>query len=140
MATNSDWRCIRYGKGPQGARIVDASLIPPRVRPFARTNLGAMTTEPRHRTESITAATVRGLLNIERARAIPWVVGAGLVCGADPARPDLGFAFWQPSVSPSSLVFMSDMTRILDRTHQGDPKAAAELLLLVYDELRKIAA
>src|SRR5438034_1513910 len=35
---------------------------------------------------------------------------------------------------------MSDVTRILDRAAQGDPKAADELLPLVYDELRKLAA
>ena len=35
---------------------------------------------------------------------------------------------------------MNDVTRILDAIHQGDPKAAEELLPLVYDELRKMAA
>ena len=35
---------------------------------------------------------------------------------------------------------MSDITRILDRVQQGDPKAADELLPLVYEELRKLAA
>ena len=35
---------------------------------------------------------------------------------------------------------MSDVTHILDRVHQGDPKASAELLPLVYDELRRLAA
>ena len=35
---------------------------------------------------------------------------------------------------------MSDVTRILDRARQGDPKAAEELLPLVYEELRKLAA
>ncbi len=35
---------------------------------------------------------------------------------------------------------MSDVTRILDRVQQGDPRAADELLPLVYDELRKLAA
>ena len=35
---------------------------------------------------------------------------------------------------------MSDVTRILDRVQQGDPKAADELLPLVYQELRKLAA
>ncbi len=35
---------------------------------------------------------------------------------------------------------MSDVTRILDRVQTGDPKAADELLPLVYDELRKLAA
>ena len=35
---------------------------------------------------------------------------------------------------------MSEVTRILDRAQQGDPKAAEELLPLVYDELRRLAA
>src|SRR5436190_23697567 len=35
---------------------------------------------------------------------------------------------------------VSDATRILDALLQGDPKAADELLPLVYDELRKLAA
>ena len=35
---------------------------------------------------------------------------------------------------------MSDVTRILDRVQQGDPKATEELLPLVYEELRKLAA
>ena len=35
---------------------------------------------------------------------------------------------------------MSDVTRILDRVQQGDSNAAEELLPLVYEELRKLAA
>ena len=35
---------------------------------------------------------------------------------------------------------MSDVTLLLDAAAAGDPKAAAELLPLVYDELRKLAA
>ena len=35
---------------------------------------------------------------------------------------------------------MSDVTRIIERARQGDLKAAAELLPLVYEELRKLAA
>jgi RNA polymerase sigma factor (TIGR02999 family) len=35
---------------------------------------------------------------------------------------------------------MSDVTRILSAIEQGDPHAAEELLPLVYDELRKLAA
>src|SRR5688572_17389304 len=35
---------------------------------------------------------------------------------------------------------MSDVTRILSAIEQGDPHAAAELLPLIYDELRKLAA
>lgn len=34
---------------------------------------------------------------------------------------------------------MSDVTRILEAAQQGDPKAADQLLPLVYDELRKLA-
>ena len=36
--------------------------------------------------------------------------------------------------------FMSDFTRILSQIEQGDPQAAENLLPLVYDELRKLAA
>lgn len=35
---------------------------------------------------------------------------------------------------------MSDVTAILERAQQGDPKAAEELLPLVYEELRRLAA
>src|SRR6266571_49082 len=35
---------------------------------------------------------------------------------------------------------MSDVTRILESIEQGDPHAAEQLLPLVYDELRKLAA
>src|SRR5215213_8270906 len=35
---------------------------------------------------------------------------------------------------------VADVTQILNAIEQGDPKAAAELLPLVYDELRKLAA
>ncbi len=35
---------------------------------------------------------------------------------------------------------MSDLTQIISRIEQGDPKAAEELLPLVYDELRNLAA
>jgi hypothetical protein len=35
---------------------------------------------------------------------------------------------------------MSDVTRILSAIEKGDPSAAEQLLPLVYDELRKLAA
>src|SRR5689334_5384644 len=35
---------------------------------------------------------------------------------------------------------MSEVTRILERVEQGDPHASEELLPLVYEELRKLAA
>jgi RNA polymerase sigma factor (TIGR02999 family) len=42
--------------------------------------------------------------------------------------------------SRDSSVNMSDITRILCRIEQGDAAAATQLLPLVYDELRKLAA
>src|SRR5262245_49918945 len=35
---------------------------------------------------------------------------------------------------------MSDVTRILSTIEQGDPSAAGQLLPLIYDELRRLAA
>ena len=35
---------------------------------------------------------------------------------------------------------MSDVTRILSQIESGDPSAAEQLLPLIYDELRKLAA
>jgi RNA polymerase sigma factor (TIGR02999 family) len=35
---------------------------------------------------------------------------------------------------------VSDLTQILERAQQGDPKAAEELLPLVYEQLRRLAA
>jgi hypothetical protein len=35
---------------------------------------------------------------------------------------------------------MSDVTRILSAIDQGDPRAAEQLFLLVYDELRTLAS
>jgi ECF sigma factor len=35
---------------------------------------------------------------------------------------------------------MSDMTRLVDAAAAGDRKAAVDLLPLIYDELRKLAA
>jgi hypothetical protein len=38
------------------------------------------------------------------------------------------------------LSYMSDVTRILSAVEAGDPSAAEELLPLIYDELRQLAA
>src|SRR5205807_2334187 len=43
-------------------------------------------------------------------------------------------------LSPLFSLNMSEVTRILIAIEQGDPRAAEELLPLVYDELRKLAA
>jgi RNA polymerase sigma factor (TIGR02999 family) len=42
--------------------------------------------------------------------------------------------------SPRTLSGMSEVTKLLDAAAAGDRRAAAELLPLVYDELRKLAA
>jgi DNA-binding GntR family transcriptional regulator len=39
-----------------------------------------------------------------------------------------------------SVLSMSEVTHILDAIEHGDPHAAAHLLPLVYEELRKLAA
>jgi RNA polymerase sigma factor (sigma-70 family) len=41
---------------------------------------------------------------------------------------------------PTTIVDMSDVTRILSQIDSGDPAAAEQLLPLVYEELRKLAA
>ena len=41
---------------------------------------------------------------------------------------------------PRHRLSMNDVTRILSAIEQGDPQAAEQLLPLVYDELRKLAA
>src|SRR5262249_4574713 len=50
-------------------------------------------------------------------------------------RRDSAQRFWI-----SSVLLMSDVTRILSAIEQGDPRAADQLLPLIYDELRKLAA
>lgn len=49
-----------------------------------------------------------------------------------------GFCYSAPGILCSRA--MSDITRVLSGIEQGDPHAAAQLLPLVYDELRKLAA
>jgi RNA polymerase sigma factor (TIGR02999 family) len=44
------------------------------------------------------------------------------------------------ALASGMLLFMSEVTQILSAIEQGDPSAAAQLLPLVYDELRKLAA
>src|SRR5262245_35369967 len=41
---------------------------------------------------------------------------------------------------PTTIGAMSEVTRILEKLDSGDPQAAEQLLPLVYDELRKLAA
>ena len=45
-----------------------------------------------------------------------------------------------PAWKPPMIAPMSDVTQLLHAIDAGDPKAAAQLLPLVYEELRKLAA
>jgi RNA polymerase sigma factor (TIGR02999 family) len=46
---------------------------------------------------------------------------------------------WEASAAPG-WPYMSDVTQILQQIEEGDPSAVQELLPLVYEELRKLAA
>jgi len=54
-------------------------------------------------------------------------------------RAATGFGSWL-ALRPSKLGIVADVTQILNAIEQGDPHAAADLLPLVYDELRRLAA
>src|SRR5262249_46596073 len=47
---------------------------------------------------------------------------------------------WPATPAAVMLDLMSEVTRILSAVEQGDPNAAGQLLPLVYDELRRLAA
>src|SRR6266436_2395235 len=47
---------------------------------------------------------------------------------------------WQGEARGDSLRRVSDVTRVIEAIQRGDPKAAEELLPLVYGELRRLAA
>src|SRR5262249_51781952 len=58
---------------------------------------------------------------------------------SDRDRP-VGLAVCLPGGGPVDSGVMADVTRILNAAEGGDPAAAGQLLPLVYDELRKLAA
>src|SRR5262249_16042380 len=51
-----------------------------------------------------------------------------------------GYTRATPTACPNGVPPMDDVTRILSAIEQGDPNAAEQLLPLVYDELRRLAA
>jgi RNA polymerase sigma factor (TIGR02999 family) len=55
-------------------------------------------------------------------------------------RLELGWFVHSPPKDRVESVAMSEATRLLDAASAGDPRAAEELLPLVYEELRKLAA
>ena len=48
--------------------------------------------------------------------------------------------WWNPCFSGVTIVYMTDVTQILSKIEHGDSNAAEQLLPLVYEELRKLAA
>ena len=48
--------------------------------------------------------------------------------------------FWTAAVDAGTVGPVTDVTRILEAIQRGDSQAAEELLPLVYDELRRLAA
>src|SRR5262249_59146260 len=61
--------------------------------------------------------------------------------GLGPRRATpLGPGSGTPPGRPSEAKSMNDVTRILSAVEQGDSQASEQLLPLVYDELRKLAA
>jgi RNA polymerase sigma factor (TIGR02999 family) len=88
----------------------------------------------------------------EKSPGIPSLLSGGLVYRKSHARRPLE---WGSEATPGGkggrdteedaslcerLVMSEEVTRILDGITQGDPNAAAELLPLVYAELRRLAA
>src|SRR5262249_29101935 len=67
------------------------------------------------------------------------VRGPPIYADADPRGEPSDGARRGGGVSPGTFA-MSDVTRILSAIEHGDPKAADELLPLVYQELRRLAA
>jgi RNA polymerase sigma factor (TIGR02999 family) len=55
-------------------------------------------------------------------------------------RLGAGFCSLKPGPESGIVGRMSDVTRLLEAAGRGDGRAAADLLPLVYDELRKLAA
>jgi len=53
---------------------------------------------------------------------------------------DIWIIGWHGASASCRLVLMSELTRMLQAAQVGDRRAAAELLLLVYEELRTLAA
>ena len=74
--------------------------------------------------------------------SVPKITNSDPGCSGrrvDPASAGYNLARSQIGLSFEPLA-MSDVTRILSQIESGDPSAAEQLLPLVYEELRKLAA
>src|SRR3981189_2762469 len=74
------------------------------------------------------------------AMPAPDQVRRGRKSGLPNPLKDRGCGSFQAIHSPRGAAPMNDVTRILSEIEHGDPHAAEQLLPLVYDELRKLAA
>jgi len=74
--------------------------------------------------------------NVDKWRTDPFSLAA-LPPSLTPAG---GPIVWRGCGKPGSMASVSDVTRVIEAIQRGDPKAAEELLPLVYDELRRLAA
>jgi RNA polymerase sigma factor (TIGR02999 family) len=52
----------------------------------------------------------------------------------------LTYLFWERACGPTGVAMKNEVTSILSAIEQGEPRAAEQLLPLVYGELRKLAA
>ena len=72
--------------------------------------------------------------------SLPWkskpiLLARRAVNAAASSNTAFGFVSMSNGVAKSQFDTTGDVTRIIERAQKGDPKAAAELLPLVYDEL-----
>jgi RNA polymerase sigma factor (TIGR02999 family) len=76
------------------------------------------------------------------ARNVPQIAGTVELLGQHPVSGSQAMAGFQSLCASrwNMLGGMSDVTQLLDAAATGDAKAAEELLPLVYDELRSLAA
>jgi RNA polymerase sigma factor (TIGR02999 family) len=74
-------------------------------------------------------------------RGTAWWLAGRVARGGNPSQ-SLFVTAGDVPVEPSNLWVkrMSEVTRVLSAISQGDPRAAEQLLPLVYDELRRLAA
>src|SRR5205823_9445687 len=73
-------------------------------------------------------------------RRCPYARPAGPVHGLGHPAATLPSTWRAGSGESLSVPLMNEVTRILSAIDQGDPHAAAQLLPLVYQELRRLAA
>src|SRR5262249_5476988 len=121
---------------PKQQSATDRGSAPPSARPKNRPSEPPMSAPP-HRGYFRVGRPPRSAVYLVRRRAWPRSRQSG------DGRWRLGAApiiLRRPATLSDAEPAMSDVTRLLSAIDQGDPHAAAQLLPLVYDELRRLAA